>query len=62
MIDAITKYTEAQLDTFEKYAQAWFIWNYRAAGGWDLNVLVEKNVLPQPLDERKFPGQCGFTL
>ncbi|KAI9769866.1 MAG: exo-1,3-beta-glucanase [Candelina submexicana] len=54
--DDTRKYIEAQLDVFEGNAQGWFFWNFKTQGSpeWDLFQLLDAELFPQPLDDRKF--------
>lgn len=58
------RYVEAQLDAFERSTSGWFYWNFKMASSspWSFTEMVQLGVMPQPLSQRTFPGQCGFTL
>ncbi|QLL35007.1 hypothetical protein HG536_0H03830 [Torulaspora globosa] len=53
------RYVEAQLDAFEKRG-GWIIWCYKTESTieWDLQRLTYHGLFPQPLTDRKYPGQC----
>lgn len=51
----LRKYIEAQFTAFEK-SYGWFFWNWKMGDSdqWDFQVLVENDVIPQPLSDRKY--------
>ncbi|KAL6939309.1 exo-1,3-beta-glucanase [Hanseniaspora osmophila] len=55
------KYIEAQLDAFDQRG-GWIIWCYKTETllEWDFQRLVYNGLFPQPIDDRKYPNQCGF--
>lgn len=56
----VGRFIEAQLDAFEK-AAGWIFWTWKTEGApeWDMQDLLANGIFPQPLDSRKYPGQCG---
>lgn len=54
------KYIEAQLDAFEKRG-GWIFWCYKTETNieWDASRLIEYGMFPQPLTDRRYPGQCA---
>lgn len=56
------RYIEAQLDAYEQGA-GWFFWTWKTEGSpeWEMRDLIAHEVMPQPLDARKYPNQCGFN-
>ena len=60
MIKAVRKYMEAQLDAFEKNTDGFFFWAWKAPGAWNFMNGVKQGWIPQPLNARIFPGQCGY--
>ncbi|PSN65313.1 glycoside hydrolase [Corynespora cassiicola Philippines] len=56
----IGRFIEAQLDAYEK-ANGWIFWTWKTEGApeWDMQELLANGIFPQPLDSRKYPGQCG---
>lgn len=58
--DSVRRYIEVQLDAFET-TQGWIFWNFKtegSAGEWDLFQLLDNDVFPQPLWDRKFGKYC----
>ncbi|KAJ9636362.1 hypothetical protein H2199_008037 [Coniosporium tulheliwenetii] len=57
----IGRYIEAQLDAYER-ANGWIFWTWKTEGApeWDMQDLLANGIFPQPLDSRKYPGQCGY--
>jgi len=53
------RFFEAQIDTFEKQAQGWFMWSYKGYGGWSMEQLFEGGVLGPTVMTRKYPHVCG---
>lgn len=53
------RFIEAQMDAYEARS-GWMFWTWRTESSpeWDMRALIEGGVFPQPLTERKFPGQC----
>lgn len=53
------KFVEAQLDAFEM-RNGWIIWTYKTESSieWDVQRLVYNGLFPQPITDRKYPGQC----
>lgn len=62
MVDAVRSFMEAQLDTFENNASGFFFWSFKGPGAWSFLSGVKDGWIPQPLDERKFPGQCDGNV
>ena len=59
--DEVRRYIEAQLDAFEAKTKGWMFWNFKtegSAGEWDLFQLLDAEVFPQPLTDRKFGKYC----
>jgi len=56
----IGRFIEAQLDAYEK-AAGWIFWTWKTEGApeWDMKDLLANGLFPQPLNSRKYPGQCG---
>ncbi|AOA62628.1 Major exo-1,3-beta-glucanase of the cell wall, involved in cell wall beta-glucan assembly [Komagataella phaffii GS115] len=57
------RYVEAQLDAFLHGKSAGFIfWCFKTEASleWDFKRLVNAGIMPQPLDDRQYPNQCGF--
>lgn len=57
------KYVEGQMDAYtHKKMNGWVFWCWKTETliEWDFHRLVELNIIPQPLDSREFPNQCGF--
>ncbi|KAF2014023.1 glycoside hydrolase family 5 protein [Aaosphaeria arxii CBS 175.79] len=56
----VRRFIEAQLDGYEK-ATGWVFWTWKTEGApeWDMKALLEGGLFPQPLTDRKYPGQCG---
>jgi glucan 1,3-beta-glucosidase len=59
MIEQVRRYTEAQLDTFEQNASGYFIWSAKGPGGWGFLNGISNGAIPNPVTDRKYPGQCG---
>lgn len=55
------KYIEAQLDAYEQGA-GWVFWTWKTENAleWDFQKLVYEGLIPQPLNDRKYPHQCGY--
>ncbi|EJS41635.1 spr1p [Saccharomyces arboricola H-6] len=53
------KYIEAQLDAFEM-STGWIMWCYKTENSveWDVEKLIQHNLFPQPISNRKYPNQC----
>ncbi|KAF2872875.1 glycoside hydrolase superfamily [Massariosphaeria phaeospora] len=56
----IGRFIEAQLDAYDK-ASGWIFWTWKTEGApeWDMQDLLANGLFPQPLNSRKYPGQCG---
>lgn len=54
------RFIEAQLDAFSE-GTGWAFWTWKTEGApeWDMKQLLAEGVFPQPLTDRKYPGQCG---
>jgi glucan 1,3-beta-glucosidase len=59
MIEQVRRYVEAQLDVFESSSSGYFMWAAKGPGGWGFLNGIEKGVVPNPVTERKYGGQCG---
>lgn len=59
MVEQVRRYVEAQLDTFETSTSGYYFWSWRGPGAWGFKEGVEKGVIPNPVTERRFEGQCG---
>ena len=60
--DEVRKYIEVQLDAYEAKTRGWVFWNFKTegdAGEWDLFQLLDNDVFPQPLWDRRFGKWCG---
>ncbi|KAK1920197.1 hypothetical protein P3342_002493 [Pyrenophora teres f. teres] len=58
----VRRYIEAQLDAFNTKTRGYFFWNFKTeghAGEWDLFELLDNDVFPQPLDNRRFGKACS---
>ncbi|KAJ5179509.1 Glycoside hydrolase superfamily [Penicillium capsulatum] len=57
--DNTRKFIEAQLDAYEK-GTGWLYWTWTTEGApeWDMKQQLAAGVFPNPVTERKFPGQC----
>ena len=55
------RYIEAQLDVYEGFTRGWIFWNFKTEGSpeWDLFRLLDNNVFPQPLSDRKYSSVCS---
>lgn len=58
MVEQVRRYVEAQLDMFEKNTSGYFFWSWGGPGAWGLREGIEKGIIPNPVTERKFAGQC----
>ncbi|CAD6501409.1 BgTH12-01661 [Blumeria graminis f. sp. triticale] len=58
----IQYFIEAQLDAYESHT-GWFFWNWKteSAPEWHFQNLTRAGLIPQPLDSRKVPSQCGTS-
>lgn len=59
MIEQVRRYVEAQLDVFESSSSGYFLWSAKGPGGWGFLNGIENGAIPNPVTERKYPGQCG---
>lgn len=57
--DQTRHYLETQLNAFELRG-GWILWTYKTENSleWDAQKLAYNGLLPQPLDDRKFPNYC----
>ncbi|GAV54142.1 hypothetical protein ZYGR_0AK06440 [Zygosaccharomyces rouxii] len=57
--DQTRHYLETQLNAFELRG-GWIFWTYKTENSieWDVQKLAYNGLLPQPLDDRKFPNFC----
>lgn len=55
----IRSFIEAQLDAYEARS-GWIFWTWKneAAPEWHLQNLTAAGLFPQPLSDRRYPGQC----
>ncbi|KAK9367058.1 glycoside hydrolase superfamily [Lipomyces kononenkoae] len=55
------QYVEAQMDAYEQ-GLGWIFWCWKTENAieWDFSSLLQKGIIPQPLDSRKFPKACNF--
>lgn len=59
---AVRQFAEAQLLTFQKSAQGFFLWAYKAPGGWGLTNAMAAKTLPNPINDRgqyMYPNVCN---
>jgi glucan 1,3-beta-glucosidase len=59
MIEQVRRFVEAQLDVFESSSSGYFIWSAKGPGGWGFLNGIGNGAIPNPVTERKYPGQCG---
>jgi len=57
-VEVVRRYVEAQLDVWEANTMGWFLWGFGGPGGWGIGNLVAAGVMPSPVTERLYPGQC----
>ncbi|AAS50513.1 AAR146Wp [Eremothecium gossypii ATCC 10895] len=55
------RYIEAQLDAYELRG-GWIFWCWKTETltEWDFQRLLAHGLMPQPLEDRKYPNQCPF--
>lgn len=55
-------YVEAQLDAYEAHT-GWFFWTWKteSAPEWHFQNLTRAGLIPQPLNSRRVPSQCGTS-
>ena len=55
----LRQFIEAQLDAFESHT-GWFFWTWKteSAPEWNMQDLLKEGLFPQPLTNRRYPGQC----
>jgi glucan 1,3-beta-glucosidase len=55
------RFVEAQFDAYDQ-GSGWIFWTYKTENSveWDFRRLVDNGIIPFPLNERKYPNQCGF--
>ncbi|KAI9677504.1 MAG: exo-1,3-beta-glucanase [Caeruleum heppii] len=58
-VEQARRYVEAQLDTFESSTRGYFMWSFKAPGSWGFMNGIQKGVIPNPVTDRKYPGQCS---
>lgn len=58
----VRQFVEAQMDVFEGKGSGYFFWSHVGPGNWNFVNGVEQGWIPQPLTDRSYPSQCGFTL
>lgn len=61
LVQATRMFVEAQLETFETYGSGWFMWSYKAPGGWGLDNAVQYGMIGVPVTERKYPNICSSS-
>lgn len=57
------KYVEAQMDAYTHSKMAgWVFWCWKTENliEWDFKQLVSLDIIPQPLNSREYPWQCGY--
>lgn len=56
----IRHFIEAQLDAYESHT-GWFFWTWKteSAPEWDMQDLIANGLFPQPMTDRRYPGQCN---
>ena len=59
LLEQVRRYVEAQLDVYEANSDGYFIWSFKAGGGWGLYNLIDVGVFPQPITQRRYLGQCS---
>ncbi|KAI6716346.1 glucan 1:3-beta-glucosidase I/II [Diplocarpon mali] len=59
VVGQVRRFIEAQLDVYEGSTSGHFMWSARATNGWDLMRLIEVGAMPNPITDRKYPGQCS---
>ena len=60
LVQQTRRFVEAQMESFEQGgAKGWVLWSWEGPGGWGVRGLVEKGVVPQPLEDRWFGGECS---
>jgi len=56
---AVRMFLDVQIETFEAYASGYFIWSWKAGGGWGLKNLIADPEFSDVITTRKYPGQCS---
>ncbi|PVH76801.1 glycoside hydrolase family 5 protein [Cadophora sp. DSE1049] len=59
MVEQVRRFVEAQLDVFESSSSGYFLWSAKGPGGWGFLNGIGNGAIPNPVTERKYPGQCG---
>jgi glucan 1,3-beta-glucosidase len=59
VIEQVRRYVEAQMDVFESSTSGYFIWSAKGPGGWGFLNGIANGAIPNPVTERKYPGQCS---
>lgn len=59
MVEQVRRFVEAQLDVFESSTSGYYMWSAKGPGGWGFLNGIKKGVIPNPVTDRKYPGQCG---
>ena len=56
----LASFIDAQLDAYEQHT-GWIFWAWKteSAPEWHMQNLTAAGIFPQPLNSRKYPGQCG---
>jgi glucan 1,3-beta-glucosidase len=59
----IRRYIEAQLDAYEAKT-GWVYWTWKTEGApeWDMQQQLAGGLFPQPLTDRRYPGQCARSM
>jgi glucan 1,3-beta-glucosidase len=57
--DNIRRFIEGQLDAYEK-GSGWLYWTWKTEGApeWDMQMQIASGIFPNPVVDRRFPGQC----
>ena len=57
----LRRFIEAQLDAYGRRS-GWVFWTWKteSAPEWHLKDLLAEGLFPQPLEQRRFPGQCRY--
>ncbi|KAI9840845.1 MAG: exo-1,3-beta-glucanase [Sclerophora amabilis] len=58
MVEQARRFVEAQLDTFEANSRGYFMWAWKGPGSWGFTNGIAKGIIPNPVTDRKYPGQC----
>ena len=58
LVKQIRRYVEAQMETFERFGDGWFLWSFGGPGGWGIDNLIEVGAVPNPVGDREYSGEC----